>query len=340
MPRHLSEILLIQIVATYLVILGHSYPFVTPLPEWLIRTQVFIYCFHMPLFVWISGYLLIYTQQSLRNTTGTFVKKRFIKLLVPYFVLSLVAIIPKYFLQPYLNDSVGLDSYSVLRMFLVPRENVWGHFWFLPMIFLLGIAGICIDKLLRKFDIPKQGWLIILAITFITYCVFYKQQICPWFSIDDLISFSWIFVAGILSAYYEVIGTVKKSILRAVCSFGIAIIIFIGNRYAVIPLFFSTAVIAMLMICSLTDFCGYFSLKIKVSKDAIYAQTFTIFLLSWPCQAVVNILAERVLHWPYYLTMPCQFLMGLLAPMVLIYQINKFETKYNFHWISFCLGRK
>lgn len=75
MLRHLSEILLIQIVATYLVILGHSYPFVTPLPEWLIQTQIFIYCFHMPLFVWISGYLLIYTRQTVRNTAQAFIKK-------------------------------------------------------------------------------------------------------------------------------------------------------------------------------------------------------------------------------------------------------------------------
>lgn len=339
MPRHLSEILLIQIVATYLVILGHSYPFVSPLPEWLIQTQIFIYCFHMPLFVWISGYLLIYTGQSVRNTAQAFIKKRFIKLLVPYFILSIAAIVPKYILQPYLNDSVSLDLYSALRIFLVPRENVWGHFWFLPMIFLLGIIGLIVDKILTSLHRPKLGWKIILVLSFILYCLCFKRPICPWLSIDDMVGFGWIFVLGIICAYYNVLERFKKSFLRPVCAFAMAIIIFLCNRSAIIPLYLTNAAIAVLMIYSLTGICSYFTLKIKVSRNAVYAQTFTIFLLSWPCQAIINVIMERILHCPYYIIMPLQFSAGVLVPMLIILAIKKIETRYNVRWISFCLGK-
>lgn len=294
---------------------------------------------HMPLFVWISGYLLIYTQQGIKNTTKAFIKKRFIKLLVPYFILSVAAIVPKYILQPYLNDSVSLDSYSVIRMFLVPRENVWGHFWFLPMIFFLGVTGLVVDKILTRYHKSKLGWMLILGISFVFYCVCFKRRICPWFSIDDIFSFGWIFVLGVLCAYYKVLERFKKSIFRPVCTFVLAIFIFLCNRFSAVPLYLTNAVIAILMISSLTDICSYLSSKIRISRTAVYAQTFTIFLLSWPCQAFANIAIERILQCPYYIIMLFQFFIGLLAPMIIIYTINKIETKYNFHWISFCLGR-
>lgn len=93
------------------------------------------------------------------------------------------------------------------------------------------------------------------------------------------------------------------------------------------------------MIFALIEFCIFMTSKIKLNKSALYAQTFTIFLLSWPFQAVINVLTEKILHWPYYLIMPIQFIIGITGPMVLISVINKIEKKYNIHWFSFSLGK-
>lgn len=93
------------------------------------------------------------------------------------------------------------------------------------------------------------------------------------------------------------------------------------------------------MIYSLSLSCVYISKRINIDKSAIYAQTFTIFVLSWPCQAIANVLIERILHQPYYIIMPVQFIVGLMFPMLLIWLIDQLEKKYNFHWISFCLGK-
>lgn len=207
--RHLSEILLIQIVATYLVVLGHSYPFVTEVPLWIIDIRTFIYCFHMPLFVWISGYLLVYSQQSSKATTAKYAKKRFLKLLVPYIVLSLIAIVPKFFMQSFLNDSVNFDVMSVMRMFLVPRENVWGHFWFLPMIFLLGLIGFGFDKFFRYINQQRLGWFIITLIAFLIYCIINQKHFCEWLGIDDLISFGWVFALGAYCANFNILNNSK-----------------------------------------------------------------------------------------------------------------------------------
>jgi len=343
MKKYLSEILLVQMVATYLVVLGHSYPFTIDVPGWLTQTQLFIYSFHMPLFVWISGYLLIYTQQTERYDLSSFARKRFLKLIVPYVALSLIAILPKYALQPFLNDTVTLDGYSLLRIFFVPRENVWGHFWFLPMIFALGILGYFLDKIFDSFNIKKYGWLITACIFFIGYA---SVMICGveggtrWLSISDIVQFGWIYALGAFSACNNWLHKIDSSAscVYAVVSFLVSVLFFL-YKVPIVVAPVKAAVIAVVMIFSLSELCIYISQKVDVNKNAIYAQTFTIFLLSWPCQAIANVVTERLLHWPYYAIMPIQFCTGIICPMILICLIAKIEKRCNIHWISFILGK-
>lgn len=237
MKKYLYEVLLIQILATYLVIIGHSYPLTITIPQWLNHTRTFIYSFHMPLFVWISGYLLIFTQQTTHNDLDIFIKKRFLKLLVPYIILSLIAIIPKYAVQPYLNDSLTLDVITLIRTFFVPRENIWGHFWFLPMIFTLGITGFIFDTLLIKNGHRKIGWTLMTIILFVAYVCFYKQNISQWISLNDLISFGWIFALGALSACCSILTRLtRNSLIYSISCITISSVIFIYTPPSIAPL--------------------------------------------------------------------------------------------------------
>lgn len=295
----------------------------------------------MPLFVWISGYLLVYTQQSKGQRFKHFAKKRFLKLLIPYFALSIIAILPKYTIQQYLNDTLTLDSHSILRAFFAPRQNIWGHFWFLPMIFIQGVWGYVLDKLFSKLCIRKIGWTAVSFTAFLVYYFYYKQDLCQWFSVNDLIAFSWVFASGCLCGCFGLITKLSKhkSLLLTVLAFIISIVLFAWKApYTFSPI--KDGMIAIIMILSLIELCIILAQRINVNKNAIYAQTFIIFLLSWPCQAVVNIVVERLLQWPYYLIMPIQFCSGIIGPMIFIYFIIKIERKYDFHWISFILGNK
>lgn len=340
MSKYLSEILIIQLIATYLVILGHSYPFITPIPGWLQSTQIFIYCFHMPLFVFISGYLLIYTSQASKNNFKGFLRKRFLKLLVPYISLSLIAIIPKFYLQQYLNDSMSADWNGVIRAFLVPRENIWGHFWFLPMIFLQGLAGLILDKAFIKLNICKAGWMITTVILFLLYFESFNQPITPWVSISDLTKFSWFFSLGCTCAYFDLLNKIRclRPLVGSIALFLISLIWFSTcDKWHLTAV--TQGALAVLMIASMLLLGTYLSEKINFNKDSVYTETFIIFLLSWPCQIVINVTAERLLHLPYYLIMPLQFLAGIAGPIILIKIINYIENKYKIHWISFLLGK-
>jgi len=156
--KELRYITFAQMIGCILVIFGHSYPFVTEVPDTLIEVRSFIYLFHMPLFVFCSGYLLSYTNQAERKTFKEYCGQRAKKLLLPYIILSFIGVIPKYLFSSFLNDSIELNLSSLIRAFLVPRENIWGHFWFLPMIFFMGCIAYLIDRYVMKKDYKIIGW--------------------------------------------------------------------------------------------------------------------------------------------------------------------------------------
>lgn len=342
MKKFLSEIFLIQIVATYLVICGHSYPLESQIPNWLNNARAFLYTFHMPLFVWISGYLLIYTSQSLKTTVQGFLFKRFRKLIIPYIILSAFALVPKFIVQPYISDSFNFDIISIVRIFAVPRENVWGHFWFLPMIFIMGCIGFGADRLFCRFELRKIGWMALTSALFCVYVMTFKQDICGWFAINDLLAFGWFYSLGALCGCYKCLSRAypRIGIFNSIMSFAVALIIYPPLCAQSIMLqAVIRAFVALLMIYSLSSLCVVVSRKLEINKDAVYAQTFTIFLLSWPCQAMVNIIIERLLGCPYCVIMPLQFVAGICGPIALILLVNQIENKFNIHWISFSLGK-
>ncbi len=205
----LQYITLMQIIGCVLVIFGHSYPFRTEIPLWLLKIREFIYLFHMPLFVWCSAVLMIKTKQSDRYSFRLFARRRAKRILLPYAVLSLGGILPKAVLSPLLNDSLEINAYSLARSFLVPRENIWGHFWFLPMIFFMGIIGYVIEKVARKKEKIVWG----LATLLFLPLSFLKFDWGVFLGINDLLKYMWVYALGSFFAviFREKMGGVSSS---------------------------------------------------------------------------------------------------------------------------------
>ncbi len=178
---HLGFITWMQMIGCFLVILGHSYPFVTEVPSWARSLQVFIYDFHMPLFVWCSGYLLVAARQAEKYAFGEYAKHRAVHILLPYLAFSLIGIVPKVLLSGFLNDSLSFDYIAIIRAFLVPRESIWGHFWFLPMIFFLGLIGYGLEYFAQKRTPPPKHSLCILPANWHNrlFCTFCYRLVCP-----------------------------------------------------------------------------------------------------------------------------------------------------------------
>lgn len=92
----------------------------------------YVYTFHMPLFFFLSGYVLK-TNMSFYE----FLKRKIKGILIPYFGLGIPALLFFIAGHIYKNDLIIADSLKVFFSFLIQRR--WGTIWFLACLFWLNI---------------------------------------------------------------------------------------------------------------------------------------------------------------------------------------------------------
>lgn len=143
--KQLRFITILYGIAAILVVFGHSHPLHIEYPLGPVQ---WVYRFHMPLFFLISGILTAYTAPGRR--IWLWWKKKAVRLLVPYAVLTLVAWIPKILLDTYMNDNMSVTWENFVRILFIPREGVWGHFWFIPVYLMLELCAAVLWKYLEN----------------------------------------------------------------------------------------------------------------------------------------------------------------------------------------------
>lgn len=193
--KRIPYISLVQFIAIILVIAGHAtriyfYPegwyFHVPDVYSPILNQFtrFIYTFHMPLFVFLSGYLL---ENSLRKSPSirAYIKRRIKRLMLPFFVFGVFYSLPVW---RYLN----FEGYSLYN-FLTGK--FMGHLWFLPLLLWLALIYL----LLRK--IPRKYFLFVLALLSVLYYVVIKGQ--SYYSILYIPQFLIFYYLGGLYYYFD-----------------------------------------------------------------------------------------------------------------------------------------
>lgn len=118
-----------------LVVIGHHTP--VDCPVWHSMINRFIYSFHMPLFLFASGY--VYAYQLVRVVPyPVFVLNKFKRLMIPYFVCSILIITFKLISQGNLYVEHPVTYMSYLEMFYFPSAGYFLWFiWTLFIIFLI-----------------------------------------------------------------------------------------------------------------------------------------------------------------------------------------------------------
>lgn len=309
-------------IGILLVVYGHSFPFDVYIPPVLGNTVPFIYAFHMPLFIFLSGYLLT------RNTRPTveYICRRGSRLLVPYFALSVAAFLPKVLIQQFLNDTVELSLWYLLKTELIPRDNIWGHFWYIPVVFFLGSLGVIMQQMVHKHS--AAGWTVLAA----TYILLFLPETTNWFAIEDMRKTAFYFALGMVVANWQKSGSVL-----------------IGRFWllafpAAVALFRTTDGILTdsLIACLMIGFVLHIGTKLDLEKcpvlSVIEKNSFTIFLLSWPAQAVVEVVCNRILHLPVLLTMGIMFAAGVGVPLICTKVVALLERRIPMKWVKLILG--
>ena len=318
--ENISVVSTARVIGILLVVLGHSYPFDVELPVFVWKLRDWIYLYHMPLFIFISGYLLARS----RRTAGGYIGRRAAKLLIPYFALSLAAFVPKVLVQSFLNDSAELSFGYLLRTELIPRENVWGHFWYIPVVFFLGCAGIAALKYMRE---SKPVRFAILAVTFV---LLFLPRTTDWLALEDLRTTAFYFTLGMAVSLTPRWSSALNNPLWLLAMPASVILFSLSD----------SAAAGILAACGMIGFVMHIGTRWEVKGwlKTIESNSFTIFLLSWPVQAVTEVVMNKVLHLPALFVMICMFLLGVIGPMICIKILTAIDKKIPIGWIKAVVG--
>lgn len=203
--KRINEFDVIRVIATLLVVLGHSDFLVShgfnitahiseSLPAFTTEyatLRPWIYSFHMPLFMILSGALFFSSVK--KYSVKSYIINRFKRLMIPFFVCGFLFAIPIKYLTGYFDNSSLLHSY-VKSLILMTTP---GHLWFLWVLFILEVV-FC---LLYKFKILQKFSLIILILSFIAFL--FSGMTTKYFQIYRLLQYPVYFLLGYLFESYR-----------------------------------------------------------------------------------------------------------------------------------------
>lgn len=122
-------------IAIVLVVIGHYIPINHPI--WYGEMREVIYGFHMPLFMFASGF--VYSATVRKEPYTAFIVRKIKRLMVPYFVVSVIIITIKLLTQgnAYVENPVTAMSY--VRIFYLPEAGyftwfIWALWWMFVIV--------------------------------------------------------------------------------------------------------------------------------------------------------------------------------------------------------------
>ncbi len=135
--KRFNSIDIAKVVAIILVVVGHYMPVNSP--GWWVAIHDMIYTFHMPLFFFASGFLYAATRRDVGYVS--FMRRKFMRLMVPYFSASVVIIAFKLLTER--GDGSALENpvtpMAFLEMFWSPSAGyflwfIWALMWMFAVV--------------------------------------------------------------------------------------------------------------------------------------------------------------------------------------------------------------
>lgn len=311
MKPSLSHISFMQTFGILLVVLGHSF-FRVSADLWLIR---WIYGFHMPLFFFISGYLLRYTHSDLRAVTltgqGAFLARKARRLLVPYVVISSMVFVPKALMSSYAVRPIHLSLHDYLDMLLYPYHNVLGAYWFMPTLFLIFAFFV----LMAKASTPLRH-VSVWAATALFFVVsisidFHHESVL---NILGVAYYMFYFVLGYAfrnSRSEHVASRLSPTLLLTV-TLGVSILMLLTPHFAL-----KSHLTALNGIGMTLAMARIYDSHRCTFLNHLYGHTYTIYLYSGLFQILSLQLLLHFVELPSYVYIPLAFVTGIYGPWLI-----------------------
>lgn len=314
--KRITFVSILQIIGPLFVILGHSVNGIECTGFWYVFSKQWIYLFYMPLFFMLSGYLLSARDWLHGRSYGSFVKGKFLRLLVPYLVWNAAFFFPKLLAQTFLSDSVTLSLASVVTAFLYPRQNIWGHTWFLFGIFLVYLGTPLWKKL---FDGATWKKVLTIVVSFGLYVLpIGTQLLC----LNDLHKDLLFFFIGCW------LGTLEEEKLHQLfsktrlisCFFSIAAsVVFIKWYEVLLPFRFIPCLLILWTLFSCAATCK----ELSPFLTWLSKHSFGIYIMHWPIMLITRIVFYQLLHLGGTISSILMVLAGCAVPVLVLRLLDR-----------------
>lgn len=310
--QYFNEINIMRGMAVLCVVIGHSFN-PTETPTILGFVKSFVYCFHMPAFFFISGFLEGEKRRSFSEKKQAIVKK-VKRLMVPYFFLTVVTAVLKILFGAFARNPL---QYSTLVVdVLIGRNNPNGGLWFLYALFIISIFGILFDTVNRAI---LTGVMLVL---YVLNAAVFKQS---GYIIGFFFSYAWIyFMGGVARRYFyanlkklQLVMSAKGTAITVVASAGYMVLAFV-RIYSVQSLILTTAVtiigVFWLFIIAMQIEHYHYGEKLWM---LLGDYGMDIYMIGYYVQQAIFVVCGKILGLDYLIYAWLMLILGLIAPILL-----------------------
>lgn len=205
-------------ICMILVVVGHYVPDYSP--TWYVDIHDVIYTFHMPLFMFASGYIYMATKRDIPYKD--FLLKKVKRLMVPYFSVSAIIISIKLLTErhAYVQNPVTVHSY--FKLFYEPEAGaflwfIWALWWMFVLVplfktkkirlALFGVAVILhyVPNLLPEYFCLSQFQNMLLYFMLGVVCWDWKETLSTLSKVPSWLVYC-IFICGEMCKVFNVMG--------------------------------------------------------------------------------------------------------------------------------------
>ena len=328
--QYFNEINIMRGMAVLCVVIGHSFnPTETPTILGFIKS--FVYCFHMPAFFFISGFLEGYKRRSIGEKKQAIIKKA-IRLMIPYFFLTVVTAVLKMLFGVFARNPLNYST--IVVDVLIGRNNPNGGLWFLYALFVISFFGIIFDMMDR---------LILMSIMFIIYILnlfIFKQS---GYIIGFFFSYAWIYFMGSV-VRKNIYDRVKKSKLVISMS-GISLTIAISIGYIALA-YIRIYEVQTWILSSVITVIGVFLLfiiSVQIEQHQCEKKLWMLFgdygmdiyMIGYYVQQAIYVIVGKILGCNYLIYAWLMLILGLIVPVIL----SKYIVRKSRVLLMLVLGR-
>ncbi len=325
-----SELNIMRGMAVLCVVIGHSFD-PTIEPTILGFLKGFVYCFHMPAFFFISGFLVKEQNLSLGNKIAK-VKHKAERLMVPYLFLTVVTVGLKIVFGVFARNPLNYNTLVV--DVLVGRNNPNGGLWFLYALFVISITGILVSGI----DL-KVLFVISVLLYFLNTLVLHQSG----YVLGFFMTYAMYYFGGAVFRKYCYTKIVKsKLVISMQCKISILVSTILLIMLAFIYVYYVNYWLLSTIITVGSIIVLYFwALIVDLGNKGkriwmtLGEYGMDIYMIGYYVQQSIYVVLGKFLHLDYYVYAWCMLVAGAILPIL----ISKYIVRNNKLLSKLILGR-